>query len=210
MGIMTGNAFPLLHGLMHNRVRRHLFLVRMTRETEFFLGRQKLDLARRSRRRMAGVARPALERLVGIALDEFADRGGVRIMTGRAVGFPVRHVSVRGLEPVTGQLVATGAEVPHRLQEVSGMGGTVRGVAEVALSLLDRDVHVPCLEAFFLFFVAGITECGAARGKSLLLVRPVRIVTSRALASGHGCMNGFALDDLAELGVTGKTQGLLA
>lgn len=122
MGVMAGNAFPFLHGLMYNRIRRHLFLVRMTGETEFFLGRQKFDLTRRSGRRVAGVACPALKRLMGIALYELADRGGVRIMAGRAVGFSVRHISVRGLELFAGQFVTPGAKVTHRLEEVPGIG----------------------------------------------------------------------------------------
>lgn len=210
MGIMTAGAVTCLHGIMHNRVLCHRFLVRMTGEAKFFSGREKLDFARCSGRRMTGIARPALKRLMGIALYELADRGRVRIMAGCAVGLSVRQISMRRHESLTGELVAAGAKVSHRLQEVAGMSGPVRGVARVALPLLDRNVDLPLLKPFFLRFMTRITKRGAARGKALFAVRSVRIVASRALAPGNGRVDGFALDDFIELGMAGEAQNLLA
>ena len=85
MGIMAGDALSLLHRRMDYSRLDDVFRG-MALETELFLGHEQDDSACRAGRRMTGGAASILERFVHLALQQFFIRGGMRIMTGCAIG----------------------------------------------------------------------------------------------------------------------------
>ena len=208
VGIMAGDAFSLLHRRMDYGSLDDVFCG-MALETEFFLGNEQGDTAWRAARGVAGITTAILERFVHLAFQQFFIRGGMGVMAGSAIGFLAGQVPVRGAELLLGQIVTPGAELAHWLEQHAWIGGSMRIVAGIAFSLLNRGMDRPFLELLLFRLMAGVAKRGAGGAQPLLKVRRMRVVTARALAARRGSMHIRRRKRLGHPAMAGQTQDFL-